>query len=104
LWEGRCWGKGVEGWIRCNKMCTHVYKCKPIPDETTTGVGGRWRRIVEEVNSCMIHCYIVRTCVNATMYPTHHNNKGKQRWWVSTWKLISKKPLFLIFKCRKYSS
>jgi hypothetical protein len=26
----------------------------------------------------MIHLIIVRTCVNVTMYPTHHNNKGKK--------------------------
>jgi hypothetical protein len=26
-WQGSFWGKGVEGEIWCNKMCTHVSKC-----------------------------------------------------------------------------
>jgi hypothetical protein len=51
----------------------NVYTCinaKMIHVETTPELGeGWWGRMVEKVNSFMYIWYIVRTCVNATMYP-----------------------------------
>jgi hypothetical protein len=35
-------GKGVRKVIWHNEMCTHVSKCKMVPVETTSGIGG-WR-------------------------------------------------------------
>jgi hypothetical protein len=68
---GRVRGKGVARWIQCNKMFTHVSKLKTTPVETTPGIVGRgdegeWLRGWIHVWSTW---YIVRTCVNATMYP-----------------------------------
>jgi hypothetical protein len=52
LGGGRCWGKGVGGWIRCDKMYTHVSKCKndnllkPLQDND------------REVNSCIFDIFM----------------------------------------------
>jgi hypothetical protein len=69
--RGEWWGKWVEGWMRC-KNCTHVSKCKNYICWDDSRNRGRevWRRMVEEVNSCMLYLIHCKTCVNAAMY-TH---------------------------------
>jgi hypothetical protein len=67
--EEKFWGKWVGGWIQCNKMCTHVSKCKNDTCWNYFRDRGRegWRRMVEEVNSCMmdlIHCKNLCKCHN----------------------------------------
>jgi hypothetical protein len=63
-------GKGVGGWIRCKKMNTHICKCKNYTcwnhsrdEEGSKGEG--WRRWIQ----VWYIWYIVRTFVNAIMYP-----------------------------------
>jgi hypothetical protein len=67
---GRCWEKGVGGWIWYNETCTHVSKCKNVTCWNYSRNQGRegWRK-VEGVNSCMIYLIHLITLVNATMYP-----------------------------------
>jgi hypothetical protein len=57
-------------------LCTYVCKCKNETVETIPGMGeeGIKESSGEGVNSSMIYLICVRTFVNATMYPTQHNN------------------------------
>jgi hypothetical protein len=63
--------KVVGGWIQCKK-CVHMYlNTKMIAVETVPGIlgggdkGEQWRRWIQG----WYIWYIVRTFVNATMYP-----------------------------------
>jgi hypothetical protein len=47
--------------------CKKRYLLKPLQERGRVGEG-RIRRMVEEVNSCMIYLIHCRTCVNATLY------------------------------------
>jgi hypothetical protein len=68
---GRYWGTGVGGRMWCNKISTHVPKCKNDTCWNYSRNWGRggWRRMVEEVNSCtiyLIHCNNLCKCHNVS--------------------------------------
>jgi hypothetical protein len=75
-------GKGVRGWMQCNKMYTQASKCK---NDTCWNYSwnlgrGRWRRMDEGVNSWMIyliHCNCLCQCHNIP--PPIRTAKGKNR-------------------------
>jgi hypothetical protein len=72
--EGRCWRKDVGGWIQYNKMCTHASKCKNTWDYSSNKGRGRWRRMFERMNSCMIyliHCNNLCKCHNVPPSSQH---------------------------------
>jgi hypothetical protein len=52
-------------------LCIHIFKWKMRPVATISKIGGG-RRMIERVNSTMIHC---KNFVNVTMYPKHNSNK-----------------------------
>jgi hypothetical protein len=77
----RFWGKGLGEWTLCNKMFTRVSKCKNDTCWNCSSNWGRerWRRMVEEVNSCMMyltHCNDLCKCHNVPQSIT--TIKGKK--------------------------
>jgi hypothetical protein len=67
----RWWGKSVGGWLWCKKCVNMCVNAKMILVETIPGMEGerdkgeQWRGW----NQVWYIWYIIRTFVNATMYP-----------------------------------
>jgi hypothetical protein len=65
--RGRWW-KGVGRWIQCKKRVYMYVNAKMIPTETIPGMEGKgewWKGWIQE----WYIWYIVRTFVNAIVYP-----------------------------------
>jgi hypothetical protein len=81
--RGEVLGKGGRRWIWCNKMCTHVSKCKSDTCWNYSRNQGRERwRMDEEVNSCiiyLIHCKYLYICHSVPPPCTTIEEKKRKR-------------------------
>jgi hypothetical protein len=82
----RWWGKGIGEWIWCKK-CVHMHvNAKMIPVEAVPWIKGG-------VSQVWYSWYILRTCVNATIYPPTRTIKEKKMKRIDKWDCIKLKKL-----------